>query len=188
MVLEIKGRECNGKNAAVAKLLDVSTATIHDLLAGKKGAGLKLLQNLARHKGVSEQEILGETVPGTFQQVPGWAEAVQELREQQPWLPQYAIDRVAYTNALHHSQVTWQMIARMAAAWIDLDALTSTAPNPSAPDKRKVLPAGVPLTSEPIDLGYEALKRSQEGLAPVPSLRSRQPASEVPPATTKRKR
>jgi hypothetical protein len=77
LVRQIIDKDFDGNQAAAAKALGVSGATIHDFLAGKRGAGNRLIDGITAYTGRSSTDYWhGPTVeyePGQRRTIPSTA-------------------------------------------------------------------------------------------------------------------
>lgn len=122
----------DGNQKAAAKAYGVTPSALSELLSDKRGAGMKLLDGIAKSTGKSVDEIVGgpahapqpvrtvyaERYP-MFRNSPGWSEALAEARKARPFYPDYAWNAAGETSALVLERVTPDQVIRFAQAWLD---------------------------------------------------------------------
>jgi hypothetical protein len=124
-VRELVRAKFDGNTLAAAKAFGLSDATLYDFLAGKRGAGLKLLEAVSRYSRVQIPKILGMeadtvaleidvSVPPQLSVLAGWAEAAGSARDFDEAVPEWAWDAVGRCRLAASMKVSPRLVLDLA--------------------------------------------------------------------------
>lgn len=99
---ELIDREFEGNISAASRALGITYSALHEVLNGRRGAGMKVLDALKAHTGKSIESILGEAPveDGTVRHIrasdhPTWKPSLEAAKKLAPEVPEWAWDAAA---------------------------------------------------------------------------------------------
>lgn len=139
---ELRDVQFEGNLTATAKALRVAPPFLSNLLSGKRGYGLKIIDAIARVTGKSVAEVLHEQEP-RWREAEGWEAAIGAARAQMPMVRDEAWEWLGSLSGPLPASLDPGALGLIALAWDQARMKSAAAESaPTKPRRKAATPPG----------------------------------------------